>query len=206
MDWLNLHSSTLDSPEFVRSDPVRRSAWLCLLRYCIGQENSGVIKNCKGWGDSTWQQLCRVKLKEVKLESELWFWDNDDLRVIFYPLEKQREIQSNRINGAMGGRPKVKPKDNRVVFDGFAIAETERKGKEEEGKEGELHPTRAHKIRSYIESFGAKTIKGDEDLLLEWEAYCKGLKNKDIESIFKTTKPGILWPSQFRDAREAVGI
>lgn len=138
MDWLNLHTSVLDSPECLRCDPVRRATWIWLLRYCIGQENGGVIAGCRAWGDTTWQQLCRVRLKEVNLESPLWVWSGDDLRVVFYPIEKQSEVQAKRSSGRLGGRPKGKPSDNHMVTHegGHRVerAETEGKGREEEGK------------------------------------------------------------------------
>lgn len=110
MDWLNLHISVLDSPQVLRCDPVRRATWLFLLRYCISQENGGLIADCAAWGDTSWQQIVRVKLKEVRAESPLWTWEGDNLRVTFYPSEKETEVQAKRelarTNGQRGGRPK----------------------------------------------------------------------------------------------------
>jgi hypothetical protein len=109
MDWLNLHTSTLDSPEFVGSSPVERSTWLCLLRFCIGQENSGRIVGGRTWKDRQWQQLARVTLREVSVSCGLWKWDGDDLIVGFYPGEKENEVKTRREvarkNGLRGGRP-----------------------------------------------------------------------------------------------------
>ena len=110
MDWLNLHISVLDSPQVLRCDPVRRATWLFLLRYCISQENGGVIEDCAAWGDTSWQQIVRVKLREVRAESPLWTWEGNSLRVTFYPSEKETEVQAKRelarTNGQRGGRPK----------------------------------------------------------------------------------------------------
>lgn len=110
MDWLNLHISVLDSPQVLRCDPVRRATWLFLLRYCISQENGGLIKDCAAWGDTSWQQIVRVKLREVRAESPLWAWEGNNLRVTFYPTEKETEVQAKRelarTNGQRGGRPK----------------------------------------------------------------------------------------------------
>lgn len=147
MDWLNLHSSVLDSAEFVGSDPVARATWLCLLRYCTGQENAGRIEGGATWGDRKWQQLCRVTKREIHAPSELWSIECEDVVVKFYPIEKEDEVKRNRKNGSRGGRPKqnqvvnhpVNPLDNHPApgteTDWFVSAETEGKGigKEEEG-------------------------------------------------------------------------
>jgi hypothetical protein len=110
MDWLNLHIGTIDSPEATLCDPVRRATWVWLLRFCIGQENGGRIEKCGAWGDTTWQQMARVRLREVRLESTLWHWDGDALVVHFYPVEKESEVQAKRelarTNGRTGGRPR----------------------------------------------------------------------------------------------------
>lgn len=96
VDWLNLHISVLDSPQVLRCDPVRRATWLFLLRYCISQENGGIIARCAAWGDTSWQQIVRVRLREVRAESPLWTWEGDDLRVTFYPTEKETEVRALR--------------------------------------------------------------------------------------------------------------
>lgn len=110
MNWLNLNIQTLDSENFLGSDPVDRATWLCILRYCIGQENGGIVADCRDWGDRKWQQLIRVTKRESERTCDLWSWVGDDLIVWGYPVEKQEEIQQKRdrakTNGAKGGRPK----------------------------------------------------------------------------------------------------
>lgn len=141
MNWLNLNIQTLDSENFVGSDPVDRSTWLCLLRYCIGQENSGVIVNCGEWADRKWQQLVRVTKKEAERKCDLWSWDGETLIVWGYPDDKQDEIQMKRerakTNGVKGGRPKltnVGTKEKPTLANSAkAEGEGERK---EKGKEG----------------------------------------------------------------------
>lgn len=109
MDWLNLHTSMLDSAEFIGSDTRERGTWLSLLRYCIGQENGGRIENCKGWKDRKWQQLARVTLREVTGPCALFEWDASALVIKGYPFEKEKEVKSKReiakFNGRKGGRP-----------------------------------------------------------------------------------------------------
>lgn len=79
----------IDSAEFSGSEPVDRATWLCLLRYCCGQENNGRILECSKWGDRRWQQSCKVTLEEVRRECGLWYWEEFNLVVKFYPIEKQ---------------------------------------------------------------------------------------------------------------------
>jgi len=110
MDWLNLHISTLDSEEFLGCEPVDQATWLKLSRYCIGQENGGIIKTSPDWGDRRWQQVFRVTLKEARRACSLWHWDGCDLVVHFYPDDKEAEVKAKRelarTNGQRGGRPK----------------------------------------------------------------------------------------------------
>ena len=149
MDWINLHTKVLDSPEVVGAEPVDRGTWLMLLRYCIGQENGGRIEDCAGWKDRKWQQLARVTLAEVRRETDLWAWDGKDLVVWGYPADKEREVQVKREiarhNGKQGGRPVGGQLETNVgskkkpTSVNSEKAEGERKGKEEQRKvkEGE---------------------------------------------------------------------
>lgn len=153
MNWLNLNIQTLDSENFLGSDPTDRATWLCLLRYCIGQENGGVIADCLEWGDRKWQQLVRVTKKEAERKCDLWGWSEGTLTVWGYPSDKEGEIQQKRdrakTNGAKGGRPKKTEVETEVETDketkekptsvNSAKAEGERKGKEGEGKGKEHH-------------------------------------------------------------------
>ena len=157
MNWLNLNIQTLDSENFLGSEPVDRATWLCLLRYSIGQENGGIIADCREWGDRKWQQLVRVTKKEAMRQCDLWAWNGNDLIVWGYPVEKEDEIQQKRerakTNGAKGGRPKKTNEgtesetNEKPTLVNSAKAEGERK---EKGKEVEVevitHNGRAHEI------------------------------------------------------------
>lgn len=162
MDWLNIHSSTLDSAEMVGSEPVDRATWLCLQRFCIGQENAGRIANCRSWADRKWQQLARVTLKEVSRPCDLWAWDGADLIVWRYPVDKEAEVISRRgvakLNGSKGGRPKKTdvglPEETHakptLVISGKAEEEGERKGK---GKEGERERESAREAEEIVSAY-----------------------------------------------------
>lgn len=163
MNWLNLNVSVLDSPEFLGCEPTERATWLCLLRYCIGQENGGLIAGCLVWKDRQWQQLVRVTAQEALTSCALWKWEGDNLRVLHYPSEKESEIKTKREHGKRGGRPRksepekkqnvtiekppAKPNGNHMVMEVqnhqpiSAKTERNRKEEKEKGKEKELFPS-----------------------------------------------------------------
>lgn len=110
MNYLNLNISTLRAPEFLGSEPVARATWLCVVGYCIDQENNGRVLACKGWKDRQWQQTCGVTLEEVNASAPLLAWDGDDLVVWRYPLAHQAKCETNRENGRAGGLSKSQAK------------------------------------------------------------------------------------------------
>jgi hypothetical protein len=103
MNWLNLQTSVIRSPEYVGCDPVQRATWLNLMIYCAEQENGGVIPDCASWKDRRWQQTCGVTKPEVDDQCDLWSFDGENLTIWAYPAEKQEEIQKMRERGARGG-------------------------------------------------------------------------------------------------------
>lgn len=183
MNWLNIHTAVLDSPEFIGSEPTERATWLCLLRYCAGQENGGRLAGCRAWKDRQWQQLIRVTQQEAFAECELWQWEGDDLTVVHYPADKESEIKTKRevasVNGKKGGRPPKEAGEKPTSVNSekptsvnSAKAEGERKGKErkEKGKgmegEWEAAPAGGNPDRF---SVNGKTNLG------EWLAYASTL-------------------------------
>jgi hypothetical protein len=138
MEWLNLHSSVLDSPEFLCSEPADQATWLKMLRYCMGQENGGVIRGARGWTDRQWQHLVRATPKEVRRKCKLWDWRGNDLAVRFYPVAKEAEVQAKR-RSAESTHAKRHAKR---VADRSAERDAEHPGKGRKGKgmEGEGNP------------------------------------------------------------------
>lgn len=110
MDWVNIHRSTLSSEEFLGCDPVQRATWLCLMAYCVDQENGGVIRDAGSWGDRRWQQIVRVTKSEAQDKCPLWSWDGLDLTVWAYPIEKEAMVQQKRGAGRLGGAAKTQAK------------------------------------------------------------------------------------------------
>lgn len=99
MNWINIECATLDSEWFKGEEPIDRATWLCLLRYCVGQENGGEIPGCKDWPDRKWQQLCAVTKEEVTRHSRLWFWNGESLRIWAYPSDAEAAVQKKREAG-----------------------------------------------------------------------------------------------------------
>lgn len=144
MNYLNLETSVLHSPEYIGCKPVARATWLNVMMWCAGQENGGRIAGAKQWGSRQWQQTCGVTLNEVNLSAPLLAWDGDDLVAWRYPLDREDDVRRNRELGRKGGLAKAKnlagAKANATSEPpnpAVAIAPTKRNGKEEEGKEKE---------------------------------------------------------------------
>lgn len=110
MEYLNLHTSTLDSEEFIGCEPVDQATWLKLQRYCVGQENGGRIAGCREWKDRKCQQLLRVTRVEMLRECDLWTWDQNDLVLFGYPLEQEAAVKAKRAGGRIGGAAKTEAK------------------------------------------------------------------------------------------------
>lgn len=102
MEWLNIHTSTLESEAFMDASPLQHSIWLQLLRHCATQENGGKIKGLRQWGAEKVLITTRCQKADLVLESPLWMWNGDDLCVEFYPLRAQKEVQSKRKGGKAG--------------------------------------------------------------------------------------------------------
>ena len=136
MNYINIRTAIIHSPELKGADPVERGTWLMLLGFCVDMENSGRIAGCRGWKCRRWQQTAGVTLREVATESDLWEWEGDDLIVNFYPLAQEREAQQRRErareNGTRGGRPRKT--DEEPTSDPTSESVKERKDKDK-GKE-----------------------------------------------------------------------
>jgi len=99
MNWLNLKISIIRSPEVVGSSTAEVGTWLLALAYCCEQENNGRIKSAKSWKTRQLQRAVGITHKEVSAAFRLLKWDGDDLVVLFYPNEKQAEVEAKRAAG-----------------------------------------------------------------------------------------------------------
>jgi hypothetical protein len=110
MNWINIQTATLRSPQFIGSDPTARGTWLAVLGYCYEQENGGKILGCIGWKDRQWQQICGVTRAEIDGSSYLMEWQGDDLCVWSYPIETEDELKAKRAAGSKGGKARTQAK------------------------------------------------------------------------------------------------
>jgi hypothetical protein len=106
MNWVNLNIDVIRGEEYIDAEPVSRATWISLMAWCCSQENGGVIKDARSWGDRKWQQLCGVTLAEVETMCLLYGFEEQNLVVNFYPIEQESKVQKNRASGKKGGRPR----------------------------------------------------------------------------------------------------
>ena len=180
MRWLNIEIANLRSPAFVGAEPVERATWLSLLAYCSDQENGGVIKGCREWKDRQWQMTCGVLASEVSAQAQLWEWRGRDLRIAFYPVAKEAEVQAKREFASRGGRASGEARREAQLEAQLEAggsqdgeADLERKGKERnvmEGKEKEVGVEFPANLKSA--DFGAA-----------WESYLSYRKSSRLKSL-----------------------
>jgi len=154
MNWINIRVEFLQGEKFRGSDPIDRATWLCLLGYCYSQETGGVILNCRAWPDRKWQQVMAVTAEEVNRICELWFWADDDLHVLGYPVEKEAEVAAKRKAGEKRAAIRWHGKESTGSASSSASssvnslrideldAEKEKEKEEEEEEEGEKEKER----------------------------------------------------------------
>lgn len=173
MNWLNIHTSTLRSPEVIGSSPVERATWLLVLAHCVEQENGGKIEGALAWKCRQWQQTCGVTLREIRASSRLLRFDGDDLICNFYPHSKEEEVKNKREAGRAGGVKSGEARSKHSFKQSGSTASpgasTEGKGKDKGiGKEGEGNGSGASsKALAAI----PQTLSDVPGFLSEWENF-----------------------------------
>jgi hypothetical protein len=148
MQYLNIPTAFLRSPEYIAAEPTARATWLSLIGYCAEQENGGIIAACAAWKDRQWQQTAGVTLEETKMICSLWKWEGDSIILFGYPSDKEAMVRSKRQAGTQGGRAKTQAKTQAARQNGAkhnpskhpsttqAQPKQTPNGKERKGKEG----------------------------------------------------------------------
>lgn len=110
MNWLNLRTEQLRSPTVAQASHEALATWLRVITYCCEQENGGRITGAAQWGDRAWMVACGVSALEVAGATPLLSREGEDILVSMYPLDKQKEVAKDRLNGKRGGRCKTQAK------------------------------------------------------------------------------------------------
>lgn len=190
MNWLNIHTDTLRSEEYLGAEPLERATWLSLLGWCATQENGGLIKDAVDWKDRKWQQVCGITKAEVEVESELYAFIKSDLLVRYYPVESEAAVIAKRLAGKKGGRPRKPLETKEEKPCGLAKhnhkaqvskREVKTKGKEREGKE------RKGKEKETKEMVVSLPFVSDEfsHAWNEWQTYLKQKRKTPTELTTK---------------------
>lgn len=181
MNWLNIKTSMLRASEFIGSEPVARATWLSVITYSVEQENGGRVANCKGWKDRQWQQICGVTLDEINASSPLLVWENNDLLVWSYPVQKEAEIKVKREAGQRGGK---------------AVTQAKVEAARTNGAKHNPSSTQAE----------AKLKRSCNPTELEGEGEGEGERNKTVGRVSKAALPDDAWISSLKSDSAYVGI
>jgi hypothetical protein len=200
MEWLNLHSSVLDSPEVVGAEPVDRATWLFLLRYCIGQENGGLIADCAEWGDRRWQQVVRVTRDEIQRQTPLWKFSSGGLNVNFYPIERQKEIEAKRKAGKDTVAKRWGKQSRSVNSSAIRLAHTEGEG------EGERKDKGKEKGKEKEECAAAPLPFSSSEFSEAWNEFTQHRKEKRKPLTPTSTKGALRMLGELGERRAIIAI
>ena len=192
MEFLNLHSSALDSPEMAGADPAELGTWLMLARYCAGQENGGVIAGCRAWTDRKWQTVVRVAQAMAMRETELWSWDGDDLHVKHYPAEQEAAVKAKRERNRSAGQARTETKGEAARTNG------KRGGRPR--THGMVDPTGSNNDRDAVPREHASGQNGPGDAPIGWDEIPTGNPTKN-----PTAWDGIPTEGKGREEKETEG-
>lgn len=118
MNWLNLRTETLRSPEFAACETAGLGTWLRVTAYCCEQENGGRLSGASKWNDRQWMLACGVSAAEVVAAHPLIYDDGIDVFCHAYPEEKQATVIAKREAGRIGGSARTEAKTQAAKLNG----------------------------------------------------------------------------------------
>jgi hypothetical protein len=68
------------------------------------QETSGIIRDCRNWGDRKWQQVVGITKDEALRECPLWTWDGDDIHITAYNEDNEQRVKTLRTQAVEAGK------------------------------------------------------------------------------------------------------
>jgi hypothetical protein len=103
--YWNQDLDALEAPDLVAATAQAYGAWSRICAYCVRLENGGVLRGAAGWQARQWAATCRLDPEDIvaALDAGLVSQNGDDVRVAFYPHQRQQSEQARRIEGAEGG-------------------------------------------------------------------------------------------------------
>jgi hypothetical protein len=155
MNYLNLETNDMRSPEFVMASARERGAWVSMMLHAVATENGGVMTGAGLWTERHWLQICGLTFEDLSCDrngnpegnTSLWYWISNDLYLWGFPHDKLAQVNAGREGGKKGGRPRkaenppqnpsVNPPSKPAKPSPEPTAKPERKGMEgkENGKE-----------------------------------------------------------------------
>lgn len=165
MEYINLTITQLAEAAYRRSTMPDRGVWLTLLGYCVQQENGGRIEGAQGWTEWDCQQVLGIPAKDLEGQHHLWRYDEGDLVVEFYPLDKQREVQAKRRAGKRGGLSSGEARAKQSASTASSTPSTEGEGKDKDkGKEGEdgQKPHNREQLNAYARDLAVPQSEADK--------------------------------------------
>ena len=194
MIYLNVITSIIQSPEYVGSEPTDRATWWNLSLYCAAQENGGVIHGCADWGDRRWQQTCGVTLSEAEAVCDLWSWEDGNLIVWAYPVEKEQLVKEKREAGRAGGKVTSDAKTEAVRLNGAkgGRPRTKADGGQNQSKTPEKPSTNQSRTPENQSTNLSKTPEkpnGMEWNEMEWKRESRRASASEVESVYLDALP-----------------
>lgn len=137
MNWINLRTELLRTPEFMSAKDGAIETWLRVLAYCCEQENGGSMTGSNSWSDKVWTCAAGVSKQQVIDAFPLIKETESGYVIVGYPQSKQAEVEAKREAGRKGGsrsasRSACRSPNGSAATEGEG--EGESKGKEKEKK------------------------------------------------------------------------
>lgn len=191
MDFIWLKTSFLRSAEFLNADKDAKGTWICVMGYCVEQENHGRIVGGETWEDRQWQRAAGIDADDIKQGFPLLKIENGDVIVAGYPDDKQTEVEAKRISGIRGAnsRWKADPKAYGRQKDPSASKSPSRSANGTPIKEPMAHPmqSRVDEIRG--EESRSGTLSFLADYFMGCHPACSACNQMAVENILRGEDP-----------------
>lgn len=184
MDWINVKCPTLRSAEFIGADLQAKGTWLCVMGYCVEQENAGCIAGAANWEDRQWALACGVTADDVKQAYPLITQNGDDILVLAYPSEQESEVKAKRKAARSTNAKRYAPPVAQSSLSDHR-ASTERDGSDKEA----TSLTPSVKKGKEREGKGTGSLDFLVELFLGCHPSCSACPRMGVENILRNEDP-----------------